>query len=50
MSGPQQTGTRVATILYDLLKAFDHVAYQKLIDAAVRTRFLVWQLKLPIQL
>ena len=32
-------GHAVATILYDLLKAFDHVAYQKLVDAAVRTRF-----------
>ena len=29
----------VASILYDLLKAFDHVAYQRLIDAAVRTSF-----------
>ena len=31
-------GHAVAAIFYDLLKAFDHVAYQKLIIAAVRTR------------
>ena len=43
-------GHAVATILYDLLKAFDHVAYQKLIDAAVRTRFPMRQLKLLLQL
>ena len=42
-------GHAVATILYDLLKAFDHVAYQKLIDAAVRTRFPMRQLKLLLQ-
>ena len=29
-------GHAAATILYDLLEAFDQVAYQKLIDAAVR--------------
>ena len=40
----------VATILYDLLKAFDHVAYHKLIDAAVRMHFPVRQLKLLLQL
>ena len=34
-------GHAVATLLYDLLKAFDHVAFQKLTDAAVRTRFPV---------
>ena len=39
-------GHAVATILYDLLKAFDHVAYQKLIDAAAPTRFPVRQLTL----
>ena len=33
-------GQLVATILYDLLRPFDHVAYQKLIDAAVRHVFL----------
>ena len=43
-------GHAAATILCDLLKAFDHVAYQKLIDAAVRTRFPVRQLKLLLQL
>ena len=43
-------GHAVATILYDLLKAFDHVAYHKLIDAAVRTHFPVRQLKLLLQL
>ena len=37
-----------ATILHDLLKAFDHVAYH--IDAAVRTHFPVRQLKLPLLL
>ena len=37
-------------ILNDLLEAFDHVAYQKLIDAAVRTRFPVRQLKLLLPL
>ena len=36
--GVKADGHAVATILHDLLKAFDHVAYQKLIDAAVRTR------------
>ena len=43
-------GHAVATILNDLLKAFDHVAYHKLIDAAVRTHFPVRQLKLLLQL
>ena len=43
-------GHAEATILCDLLKAFDHVAYNKLIDAAVRTHFPVRQLKLPLQL
>ena len=43
-------GHAVATVLYDLLKAFDHVAYQKLIDAEVRTRFPLRQLKLLLQL
>ena len=43
-------GHAVATILYDLPKAFDHVAHQQLNDAAVRTRFPVRQLKLLIQL
>ena len=38
-------GHAVATIFYDLLKVFDHVAYQK-VDAAVRTRFPLRQLKL----
>ena len=37
-------GQAVNTILHDLLKAVDHVAYQKLIDAAVRTRLPVRQL------
>ena len=32
-------GRAAATILHDLLQAFDHVAHQKLVDAAVRTRF-----------
>ena len=39
-------GHAVAAILYDLLKAFDRVAYQKLIDAAERTRLPMRQLKL----
>ena len=43
-------GHAVATILYDLLGAFGHVAYHKLIDAAVRTHFPVRQLKLLLQL
>ena len=33
-----------------MLRAFDHVAYQKLIDAAVRTRFSMRQLKLLLPL
>ena len=40
----------VASILYDLLKAFDHVAYQRLIDAAVRTSFPLRQLRQSVQL
>ena len=40
-------GHAVDTILNDLIKAFDHVACQKLNDAAVRTRFPVGQLRLP---
>ena len=48
--GSAADGHAVATILCDLLKAFDHVAHQKLIDAAVRTRFPVRQLKLLLQL
>ena len=43
-------GHAVATILYDLLKAFDRVAYHKPIDAAVRTHFPMRQLKLLLQL
>ena len=43
-------GHAVATILYCLLKAFDHVAYHKLIDGAVRTNFPVGQLNLLLQL
>ena len=43
-------GHAVATILYDQLKVFGHVAYRKLIDAAVRTRFPVRQLELLLQL
>ena len=43
-------GHAVATFFHDLLNAFGHVAYQKLIDAAVRTRFPVRQLKLLLQL
>ena len=43
-------GHVVATILHDLLKAIDHVAYQKLTDAAVRTRFPMRQLKLLLPL
>ena len=43
-------GHPVATILHDLPKAFDHVAYQKLIDAALRTRFPVRQLELLLPL
>ena len=43
-------GHAVATILRDLLKAFDHVAYRKLIDAAGRTRFPMRQLKLLLPL
>ena len=39
----------MATLLCDLLEALDHVAYQKLIDAAVRTRLPVRQLKLLLQ-
>ena len=39
----------VATILCDLLKAFDQ-AVEKLIDAAVRTRFPVRHLKVLLQL
>ena len=50
MNWPQRTATQWPTILHDLIKAFDHVAYQKLIDAAVRTRFTVTQLKLLLQL
>ena len=34
----------------DLLNAFDHVAYQKLIDAAVRALFPIRQLELLLQL
>ena len=49
VNGPRRTGHALATILYDLLKAFDHVAYHELIDAAVRTHFRVRQLKLPLQ-
>ena len=39
-------GHAVATIFCDLVTAFDRVAYQKLTDAAVRTCFPVWQLRL----
>ena len=38
------------TIQFNLLKTFDHVAYQKLIDAAMRARFPMRQLKLSLQL
>ena len=43
-------GHAVATILRDPVKAFYHVAYQKLVDAAVRTRFPMRQLKLLLPL
>ena len=44
-------GHAVASILLqDPLKAFDHGKYQKSIDAEVRTRFQVRQLKLLLQL
>ena len=41
---------RAVAILHDLLEASDFVAYQKLIDAAVRTEFPLRQLRLLVQL
>ena len=43
-------GHAAAAILNDLLKAFDHVAYQKLVAAAVARRFPLRHLRLMIQL
>ena len=40
----------MATILCDFLKAFDHVAYQKMIDLAALTDFLLRQLRLLVRL
>ena len=44
VNGQRGTGT------HDLPKAFDHVAYQKPIDAGARTHFPMMQLKLLLPL